>query len=403
MKKRLKKLDRILSFQRKKYFVKSFFRKAKRLIVDFIPLDEISSKYLFETKLVDSDKTSVSYGPAEFDSLQNVTNINLFPVRIYALKNVFCTTNASYFLTKDFKHIYFEKFHDDEKGIYLYTSKNLLWHGKNLAKVTNLQKFTHDIEAIFFGGTFTNNYYHFLIEIISKTKYLNEIPGSSSLTVVLDKSIAQNSNLKTITEFFLKDYKLLFLSSNEYHNFRKLWFITSPNTTVPNIVEDKKYEVDFTKISAESIHYLRDICFKNFDPHKVKIQKIQKIFIARKSSYRKYNESELLLEAEKYGFVPVYFEDLNIHEQIFLLQNADYVIGSSGAAFTNIIFAKEGSKGLIWLGSVWGDFSSFSTLAKMVGFNLYHYRFQSKTSDFHEDFEIDVEVFEKELKKLLDQ
>lgn len=403
MKKRLEKLDRILSFQRKKYFVKSFFRKAKRLVVDFIPLDEISAEYLFETKSVERGKTSFSYGPAEFDTHQKVVEIHLFPVKIYALKNVFCTTNASYFLSKDFKHIYFEKFHDDEKGIYLYSSKNLLWHGKNLAKVTNLEKFTHDIEAIFFGGTFTNNYYHFLIEIISKAKYLDKIPGSSSKTIILDQTIAQNSNLKTITEFFLKDYNLLFLSSNEYHHFSKLWFITSPNTTVPNIVEEEKYEVDFTKISAESIYYLRDICLQNFDSDKVKVQKIEKIFIARKSTYRKYNESELLLVAEKYGFIPVYFEDLNIHEQIFLLQNADYVIGSSGAAFTNIIFAKEGSKGLIWLGSVWGEFSSFSTLAKLVGFNLYHYRFQSKTSDFHEDFEIDVKVFESEIKKLLKQ
>ena len=110
-----------------------------------------------------------------------------------------------------------------------------------------------------------------------------------------------------------------------------------------------------------------------------------------------------MVVAKKFGFAPVYFEDLNIHEQIFLLQNANYVIGSSGAAFTNIIFAKEGSKGLIWLGSVWGEFSSFSTLAKIVGFNLYHYRFQSKTSDFHEDYEIDIKVFETQLKKLLEQ
>ena len=402
MNSKLHKLDKLLSFQRKKYFIKSFFRKANRLIVDFLPLTEINSKYCIENIVVKNAEKAVTFAPKEFDKNEKIVETSTFPIIIYALKDVFFTTNASYFLTKNLKEIYFEKLHEDERDIYLYNSENLLFHGDKLVKLNNLPKFFHDIEAVFFGGIFTNNYYHFLFEIISKAEYLEKIPGSKNLDIVLDISIQQNNNLKTVAEFFLKGYNLLYLRQDQYHSFKKLWFITAPNSTIPNVIEGIKYESKFTKISPESVSYIRSVCLKNYDATKVSIDKVSKVFIARKSIFRKYNEIEVLEIAKKYGFKAVYFEDLNIHEQIFVLQNADYVLGSSGAAWTNLVFAKENSKGLMWLGTVWGEFSVFSTLAKLVHFDLYVMRHKSKTTDFHEDYILDPIELEINIKKLLE-
>ncbi|QBO58182.1 glycosyltransferase family 61 protein [Chryseobacterium salivictor] len=395
------KLDKLLSLQRKKYFLKSFFKKANRLIVDFVPLDEITPTYCSESILVEDTKTTTAFTPKEFDKDEKKVETGIFPVKIYALKNGYVTPNSACFLTKNLKAIYFEKWHEDQRDIYVYNSPNLLSHGQSLAKVNNLPKALYDIDAVFFGGTFTGNYYHFLLEIISKAEFLANIPGSADLAVILDISVQQNDNLKTIAEFFLKGYRLQYLNHDQYHGFKTLWFITSPNTTIPNISEGSKYEAQFTKISEKSVRFIREKVLENYDVNKVRIENAEKVFIARKSEFRKYNETELLAVAEKYGFKAVCFEELNIHEQIFLLQNADYIIGPSGAAFTNLIFAKENSKGLIWLGSVWSDFSVFSTLAKFVNFDLYYYRYKSESSDFHENYKIDINIFERQIIQLL--
>src|SRR5690606_38781135 len=134
----------------------------------------------------------------------------------------------------------------------------------------------------------------------------------------------------------------------------------------------------------------------------VSIIPVTKIFLARRSQFRKYNETELLDIAAAYGFQAVYLEDLNIHEQIFLMQHAEYVIGPSGAAWTNIIFAQPGkTKGLVWLGNVWKDFSAFSTLADFVDFDMYHYRFDYNDATFHSDYELPTSEFKDHLIKLL--
>ncbi|WP_241507615.1 glycosyltransferase 61 family protein [Chryseobacterium piscium] len=105
--------------------------------------------------------------------------------------------------------------------------------------------------------------------------------------------------------------------------------------------------------------------------------------------------------AKDFGFEEVFFEELNIHEQIFLMNNADYIIGPSGAAWTNILFAKPNAKGLTWLSTVWGDFSIYSTMAKHMKFDLFFYIYPQVSEDFHEDYRLNPEIFSEQIQKLL--
>ena len=145
----------------------------------------------------------------------------------------------------------------------------------------------------------------------------------------------------------------------------------------------------------------KKICLENLDLTKVKTEKVEKVFIARKSQFRKYNEAEIIKVAKDFGFQEVFFEDLNIHEQIFMVQNAKYITGPSGAAWTNLLFADSNAKGLTWLSSVWGDFSVYSTMAKIIGFDLNYYIYPQVTEDFHEDYILNPKIFAQHLKTLL--
>lgn len=398
----INQIQKDLLVKRKKYKLLSFIIKLKNLVVDFIPLEKIPTVYC-------SDKIVLENSKAIFSFFPKTSGINKPPIstlrneiKLYALRKVLIPGDSTFFLTDNKQSIYYEKFHDDDRPIYLYHQKNIFFHSDKLAKIKNSPIKKHNYDAIHFGGMFSYNYYHFFFDILSKVNYIHHIPNHKKLTVILDISISKNINLKTIAEFFLKGYQIKYVDNTYYHLYNKLWHITSPNYTVPNIIEGRNYDASFTKLDPESVLFLQSTCAKLYDESLVNIKAIPKIFMARRSELRKYNEIELSDIAKKHDFVPVYFEDLNIHEQIFIMKNANYIIGASGAAWTNLLFSKPKAKGLSWLGTVWGDFSVFSTLAALLDFDLYYIRNKSTSEFFHEDYNIDPNVFEKELIKLLE-
>ncbi|ASW75720.1 hypothetical protein IQ37_01470 [Chryseobacterium piperi] len=401
VRKPIENLEKQLSSLRKKYYFKSFFRKAKRLVTDFIPLESLPSEYFTDRIEVQEKKEVEIFLPRTFLNPQKSIKTPLNTIEILGLKDLYCIPNSTYFLDIKKEKIFYEKWHDDDRIHYVYNTSNLLQHAITLAKVKNHKSIYYDSEAIFLGGTFTFNYYHFFTEILSKTEFFSYIPEAKNKLIVVDEGIQNIENLKELLSFFVKDYKVLFLNNENYYHFKKLWHITSPNYTIPNILPSEKYEAGFTKFSKKSLQYLRNTCFENLDINRVEIKPIKKIFISRKSKFRKYNEEEIFEEAKKFGFEEVFFEELNIHEQIFLINKADYIIGPSGAAWTNILFVNPNAKGLIWLSSVWGDFSVFSTLAKEMQFDLYFYIYPQTSEDFHENYHLDIETFSNQLNQLL--
>lgn len=401
--KTIEEIEKYLQFHKKKYYVKSFFRKAKSLIVDFIPLEKIPKFYKFYNKTLRNSIKGEVFLPTSIIEKGISVSVTLPAIEIFGLQDVYFCTDSTAFLSKDCKEIYFEQTKTFSKDYnILYNTSTMHFHSHHLVKLTNYPKIERKEEALFLAGTFTFNYFHFLIEMMSKIQFLNKIPNFENLIIAVDAVVEKNENLKTILSFFIKSNEIEYLPENTFYNFKKTWHITAPNSTVPNIAEGEKYQADFTLISKESVEYVRNICLQNFDIQQVKVKAISKMFLARKSKFRKYNEDEILNIATKFGFEPVYFEDCNIHEQIFYVQNADYIVGPSGAAWTNIIFCEENkTKGLMWLGKVWGDFSVFSTLAKLVNFNLFNYRFQQEGATFHSNYELPIAEFEEQLEKLL--
>lgn len=397
----IENLEKQLISLRKKYYVKSFFRKAKRLVTDFIPLNLINSSNFTQRYIVKESEDVELFLPKTFSKPQISVKTNVNAVEIFVLKDVLCIPNSTYFLDIKKEKIFYEKWHTDNRIIYVYNTTNLIQHSITLAKVKNHKKITFNSEGIFLGGTFTFNYYHFFTEILSKIEFFKYIPDAKDKIIVVDKKIEEIENLKELLLFFLRDYKVLFLGHENYYQFDKLWHITSPNYTIPNIMPGEKYESGFTKLSKDSLEYLRKKCFENLNYEKVNIKPVEKVFISRKSEFRKYNEEEIFKIAKDYGFEEVFFEELNIHEQIFLMNNADYIIGPSGAAWTNILFAKPNAKGLTWLSTVWGDFSIYSTMAKHMKFDLFFYIYPQVSEDFHEDYRLNPEIFSEQIQKLL--
>jgi hypothetical protein len=156
-------LDRYLSFQRKKYFIKSFFRKAKRLIVDFLPLQSISGDFLLYRKELRPQISSKVYTPKTFNVDAKIMDVALNPVEVFGLKNVYVLPDSTSFLSTSLKVLYFEEVAPFSNDFTLmYHSKNLLFHSEKMAKVDNMPKVKINKEALFLSGNFSFNYFYII-------------------------------------------------------------------------------------------------------------------------------------------------------------------------------------------------------------------------------------------------
>jgi capsular polysaccharide biosynthesis protein len=284
-----------------------------------------------------------------------------------------------------------------------YTSKDVARHNQNKVILKHTLSKDKIESALFLGCNFPTNYYHFLLELVSRIAYIESIPDHKKLPILITEKVLQFESLKKIIEIFFQDYTIIYLNENCAYEVNNLWYITSPNTVLPNVLYGGEFEAKYAKIRPESIDYLRNKSINFFKTDYKTTKIISKIFIKRKSETRSYNQNEIEECALNYGFESIYFEDLSFEEQVFILQNADYVVGPTGAAWTNLIFAKAGAKGLIWAGSNWGNASVFSTLAEIVNFDLNYMFFESKSKNHHENYTLNLQFFEQNLIHLINE
>ena len=59
------------------------------------------------------------------------------------------------------------------------------------------------------------------------------------------------------------------------------------------------------------------------------------------TKHRHYNEDEVYAELEPYGFFKLAPETLSFEQQMGLFYQAEWIIGGSGAAFTNLVLCSE--------------------------------------------------------------
>jgi capsular polysaccharide biosynthesis protein len=130
------------------------------------------------------------------------------------------------------------------------------------------------------------------------------------------------------------------------------------------------------------------------------VQQKRRIFIVRPETRRNYNQAALLEIAREYGFEPVAPESMSLATQAKIYAEASHIIGASGAAWTNMIFAPKPFKALTWLPVQYSEFCSYAMLANLLGHDLRYLISQPKweiksTSDAYvAPYEVSLPEFE---------
>lgn len=265
-------------------------------------------------------------------------------------------------------------------------------------------------KAFFLGGNGSWNYYHWTIEIIPKLKYfLSSNISNQDIKIILPTHAKNIKSFSVMLEIILESsFEFVYLSKDQIANVQQLYIITTPSNIVINSKKNISFSMDFLYFDKKSINFLRDAVVSSsqydiFLKENTSRLKIRKVFLARKENlFRKYNQDEVIGLVAKFGFESIYLEDLSFFEQVYLFQNVDFLIGASGAAWTNLIYVNKGVKAISWLGENVVSFSSYSTLARYYECDLEFLvcDVNNKTNT-HSDYNVDLIVLENLLRKLM--
>jgi hypothetical protein len=191
-------------FKRTLFSLKFLFQKKNKHVTNFIDLKNINYSDKVEIEL---NESGVSYLPKKHTKHNNNETIICNDIIAYNVKDVQILLNSNAIYSKKNNTVYYENWNDQkETQICDYSSKEIVNHNENKAIIKYKISTERLNKAIFLGCTFPSSYYHFLVELISRTAYLNQIPNSKNLPIIISNSILQYDSLTTISSIFLKAY-----------------------------------------------------------------------------------------------------------------------------------------------------------------------------------------------------
>lgn len=283
----------------------------------------------------------------------------------------------------------------------------------------------HIDKGISLASNMSSNYYHFMFQVAAKFYYIDLVGFDKSIPLLIDEQALCVPQMRAIVDILNKsEREIIPLHTGALYEVGDLYCISDPNLVIPNrkaISFDNSHVFAFDK---KALVYLRErfLSVQDTPPFvppqgwmggddfvplqggmggETERRKTPKrIFLSRKDcSRRTVNESELKPILERYGFEFVYPGEMDILSQVRLFSQAEYIVGSSGAAFTNLLFCSEGCRVLLFIAHRHNT-TCYSSLAAPLGVETMFIAGDGDPSTLHVlQYNIDCNTLEAYLKQ----
>ena len=185
------------------------------------------------------------------------------------------------------------------------------------------------------------NIYHFLFYLLSTLRNIELVPDIIKIDLTINK--ITNNYFKNNHNFVIELLQLLYpnVKINEDYlgndNIKKIEI-----TTVDDLNNEEIWNEKYNYLYNSFINFIDDEKFCSAMKNKYG----KKIYVSRYcSKYRRVtNESDVIEHLKKYDFQILTLTGLPLLEQFYIFKNADVVISVCGAALSNTLFCKEGTK-----------------------------------------------------------
>ena len=231
----------------------------------------------------------------------------------------------------------------------------LFLNEKKSIAILNLKKENPAIiqTGIAFTDALSNNYAHFLTEILPKIAIYFKGSPDSSVQVIIDLCLHENI-LQAMEMVVGINLEVIGLEPNEPVFVRSLQVVSTCGS-VPFGPRPGQFEIaghSHGEFSSSALMYMRNLIRSKISD-KLKPGVASKFYIKRSSSNRNLlNSVEVEDMLLKNGFIAISPEAMSFIEQVKIFSNADIVVGPTGAAFANIIFCKPEAKIIIFMPEV---------------------------------------------------
>ncbi len=275
------------------------------------------------------------------------------------LKDVCVVGGSAAVLSKDC--VIYDEWKTDTENRILYRNAFIKKNKKEKSLIEYKDSSVNIPKAINMCGVFTHNYYHFSVEVLSRYYYVKDT--DIKIPVLIDTAVVKYSQMKDLLSRVIGERPVVYVEPGQKIHIGEM-IMVSPVTWKPaNIKKNRPCRLSDNLITESAIKTL-----KTYVPEFLEKKTNRKIFISRKNIkiQRISNEKKITELFEEAGFEVVYPEEMTYEEQVRCFSSASCIVGASGAAMTNLVYASEGTV----YGCMISDkykFCIFSTIAKIMG------------------------------------
>jgi capsular polysaccharide biosynthesis protein len=284
-----------------------------------------------------------------------------------------------------------------------YTSEEL--HGRHVidAKKLRMRLLRHDAtpEKIAAAATFVDacapNYAHWLTEVLPRIAAFCTVDEFANIPILVNDGLHRNI-MESLALIVGPEREIITLPVGRGAEVGRL-YVTSVAGYVPFERRDAKLENHSHGLFCPAAFQEIRARFSSFNDRLSQQEWPRKIYLRRTSGARRVtNSTEIEQALLKAGYVAVEPEKLTFVQQVALFSNAEDVVGSSGAALANMIFAPSTTNVNILIGKLENtSYWYWQNMAVASGKNVVYFLGKSQSNSIHADFYI----AEKDVSKAL--
>jgi hypothetical protein len=337
---------------------------------------------------------------------QEVFFTNLPPVEPMIFKNIQGQSGSSIFRRDQMALVGQEIYNLIDRVSINNQYENCIVEGGSVAlKRSNVGKIKKGICAF---GQGSSNWYHWVAEYLPTVLLSQNLPSAyDGYPLLVPEAAVRIPSFKEALDLCRDGRDILPMKEAQIYEFNEMVYIP-PQVSGPfNLLTEKWPEPGDYIQNIDLLLELRNAILKKL-AIRSEYDGPTKVFLARPPGRRSYNQEEIMAAAKRRGFTLVWLEKLSLKEQVQLIHNADYVVGPTGAAFTNVLFMKPGSKSLIWTLEQYAGACFFSNLAHLAKVDLIHVFVEAdnplmdSSQAFAASYQLPVEDFCRHIDALLE-
>lgn len=227
--------------------------------------------------------------------------------------------------------------------------------------------------AIRLCGFGSNNWYHWLVEILPSATLLENLPAAvQDLPLLVPEAVLHQDAWREALQVVVGERPLVVASRASTLAVDRLVWLDSVVSGPRTLRDGSTPDLGMLAPSLAPLARLRERVLGGLGITRQPVPYRRVMIVRPPDTRRSANEGDLVKIARDRGFEPIDPGRLSFREQVELFARAEFVTGGWGAAWSSMLFASDGARALMWAPEFFSRWTLYSQLAQVSGLDLRH-------------------------------